>query len=169
MRSSTLLLATLLLLGCDNTTTVFDGGPGDSSTPTDSSTPVDSSTPEDADPPSDGGPSDGSMATGPEGPDVDTPFPIDRGDDPDTPGSYKGLPLRLVERGEPTIEAVDGVIGVVCVGMSNATQECSAYISALGSDLVGVNAQVEVIDCAVGGHAIEKWADPAFDPPSGSR
>lgn len=101
----------------------------------------------------------------PPGLDVSEPFPIDRGDDGvQTPGSYKGLPLRLVNNGAPTVTAVDGVIGVVCVGMSNANQECNDYIQRLASEYAGqVNPAVRVVNCAVGGHAIEKWIDPAYD------
>ena len=101
----------------------------------------------------------------PPGPDTGEPFPIDRGDDSDdTPGSYKGLPLRLTDNGQPTVAAVDGLIGVVCIGMSNSTQECSDYISKLASEFAGqANAQVVVVDCARGGNAIEKWIDPAND------
>jgi hypothetical protein len=101
----------------------------------------------------------------PPGPDVSLPFPIDRGDDGDhTPGTYKNLPLRLVEREEPTVTPVDGIIGVVCIGMSNATQECQAYKESLESVWADeVNAAIRIVDCARGGHAIERWNDPAFD------
>ena len=101
----------------------------------------------------------------PPGPDVSTPFPIDRGDDgPETPGSYKGLPLRLVARDEPAPEPVDGRIGVVCIGMSNSSQECEAWIQLLAAGSAGtVNPAVHVANCAVGGHALERWIDPAYD------
>ena len=114
-------------------------------------------------PPPDSAGDDPQPTDPPPGGDTQEPFPIDMGDAPDTPGTYKGLPLRLVDNGSPQVDPVDGVIGVVCIGMSNATQECSAYISQLGDELTGHSAQIRVIDCAVGGHAIEKWADPAFD------
>ncbi len=114
-------------------------------------------------PPDDSGDSPPPTGEPPAGGDTQEPFPLDMGDAPGTPGTYKGLPLRLVDNGSPQVTPVDGTIGVVCIGMSNATQECSAYISALGHELTGHSAQVEVVDCAVGGHAIEKWADPAFD------
>ena len=100
----------------------------------------------------------------PPGPDVAEPFPIDRGDDPGTPGSYKGLPLRLVDNGEPSVTAVDGIIGVICIGMSNGSQECEDFIEkvdGLYSDEVGPF--VRVVNCAVGGHAIERWNDPGED------
>lgn len=101
----------------------------------------------------------------PPGADVTTPYPLDRGDDgPSTPGSYKGLPLRLVDNGSPTVTPVDGVVGVVCVGMSNAAQECNAYLTAVRGSWAGeLNPQVRVANCAVGGHAVERWNDPAYD------
>jgi hypothetical protein len=101
----------------------------------------------------------------PPGPDVTEPFPIDRGDDGShTPGTYKGLWLRLVRRDPPTVTAVDGVIGLVCVGMSNASQECAAFLQRIQTGWVAeVNPAVRVVNCAVGGHAIERWNDPAFD------
>ena len=100
----------------------------------------------------------------PPGPDVQQPFPIDRGDDADTPGTYKGLWLRLVDTGEPTVTPVDGVIGVVCLGMSNAQQECGTFVQRAQGEWSGAIAPaVRVVNCAVGGHAIERWIDPAFD------
>lgn len=45
------------------------------------------------------GPGPGDDTTAPPGLDVTQPYPIDRGDDLDTPGSYKGLWLRLVDTG----------------------------------------------------------------------
>jgi len=107
------------------------------------------------------GPDDGA----PPGGDTSAPFPIDRGDDgASTPGTYKGLPLRLVDNGAPTVTPVDGVVGVVCVGMSNANQECGAFIQSVrGPWAAEVSAQVRVVNCAVGGHAVERWIDPAYD------
>jgi hypothetical protein len=101
----------------------------------------------------------------PPGADTAQPFPIDRGDDgPHTPGSYKGLPLRLADNADAVVTPVDGVIGLVCIGMSNANQECNAFIARVRGDWAGqVNAQVRVANCAVGGHAIERWVDPADD------
>ncbi len=99
------------------------------------------------------------------GADVTIPFPLDRGDDgPSTAGTYKGLPLRLVDNGSPVVSAVDGVIGVVCIGMSNANHECDAFLEAVrGAWATDVSPQVRVVNCAVGGHAIERWNDPAED------
>jgi hypothetical protein len=82
-----------------------------------------------------------------------------------TPGTYKGLWLRLADNGSPSpVTAVDGVIGVVCVGMSNARQECEAYRFGVqqfwGDEIDGA---IRVANCAVGGHAIERWIDPSFD------
>lgn len=102
---------------------------------------------------------------GPPGPDVSQPFPIDRGDDgANTPGTYKGLWLRLVDNGLPTVTAVDGVIGVVCIGMSNSNQECADFITRRNGEYASaINPAVRVVNCAVGGHAIEKWIDPSSD------
>lgn len=101
----------------------------------------------------------------PPGPDTDLPFPIDRGDDgAATPGTYKGLPLRLADNGEPSVTPVDGVIGVVCVGMSNGNQECGDFQQRLQSEFRDeVDAAVRVVNCAVGGYAIERWNDLADD------
>ena len=101
----------------------------------------------------------------PPGPNTTAPFPIDRGDDgAATPGTYKGLSLRLADNGEPVVTPVDGVIGLVCIGMSNGNQECSDFRNRVGAELAGqINPAVRVVNCAVGGHAIEKWNDPGFD------
>jgi hypothetical protein len=103
--------------------------------------------------------------TQPPGADVAQPFPIDRGDDgPHTPGTYKGLPLRLVHAAEPAITPVDGVIGLVCIGMSNSLQECAAFAQRVAGEWAGeINPHVRVANCAVGGHAIERWIDPQHD------
>lgn len=99
--------------------------------------------------------------------DTRTPWPINAGGfGPDAPTTYKGLPLQLIERASPTVTAVDGWIGVVCVGMSNANQECSRLIAATdpgGPWNAELSPAVRLVNCAVGGHAIERWNDPAYD------
>lgn len=101
----------------------------------------------------------------PPGPDTAVPFPIDRGDDgANTPGTYKGLPLRLTDSEAPLVTPMDGIIGLVCVGMSNGFQECGDFESRVRNEFAAeVNAAVQVVNCAVGGHAIERWNDPAED------
>jgi hypothetical protein len=101
----------------------------------------------------------------PPGPDVSQPFPLDRGDDgPGTPGTYKGLWLRPVDHGAPAVTGVDGIIGVVCIGMSNANQECADFITRRnGQYAAEISPAVRIVNCAVGGHAIERWIDPAYD------
>ncbi len=113
----------------------------------------------------DAGITDPDLNSPPPGLNVTQPYPIDRGDDgAQTPGSYKGLWLRLTPSLEPTITPVDGVIGVVCIGMSNSNQECADWILRLnGEYAAAVNPAVRVANCAVGGNAIERWIDPAFD------
>jgi hypothetical protein len=95
------------------------------------------------------------------------PFPIDgAGPGSGAPQTYRGLPLELVERPSPTVTAVDGVIGVVCVGMSNASQECLRLIAATtgsGPWRDDVAPNVVIVNCAVGGQAIERWNDPQYD------
>ncbi|MGE0454030.1 MAG: hypothetical protein AB7O37_18080 [Vicinamibacteria bacterium] len=96
--------------------------------------------------------------------DTASPFPLDRGGSAASPSTYKGLPLALVDNGEPSVDPVDGLIGLVCVGMSNASQECADFAQKRRSILnAEVNPEVVVVNCAVGGHAIERWIDPAFD------
>lgn len=97
--------------------------------------------------------------------DVSTPFPIDRGDNRTFFVAYQGLRLGLVDNGEPPVTPVDGIIGVVCVGMSNGNQECNDFIERLDSgEYAGqINPAVRFANCAVGSHAIERWIDPAFD------
>jgi hypothetical protein len=101
----------------------------------------------------------------PPGGDTSVPFPIDRGDDgAGTPGTYKGLVLRLTNNGAPVVTPVAGVIGVVCIGMSNGNQECSDFQNRVLTEFAAeVNDAVRVVNCAVGGHAIERWNAPAED------
>lgn len=98
--------------------------------------------------------------------DTTTPVPIDAPPSSLPPMTYKGLPLALVERRAPVVTAVDGVVGVVCIGMSNANQECGRLAAAIapGGPWAGeVTPAVRFLNCAVGGHAIERWIDPAYD------
>jgi hypothetical protein len=112
-----------------------------------------------------GGPASPLPEEQPPGDENSVPFPIDRGGDgEENRGTYKGLRLRLTDNGEPTVSAVDGLIGVVCVGMSNASQECTRFIGQVaGTWFAEVNRAVRIVNCAVGGHAIERWIDPAYD------
>lgn len=72
--------------------------------------------------------------------------------------------MRLFDNGQPAVEPVNGVIGIVCIGMSNATQECSDFIQRFPAQYASAaNPAIRIVDCAVGGHAIEKWIDPAYD------
>lgn len=97
--------------------------------------------------------------------DTSTPYPLDRGGSaPGVPATYKGLPLQLVDNGEPLVEPVDGLIGLVCIGMSNASQECADFAAKRRTALAAeINPEVVVVNCGVGGRAIEDWIDPAFD------
>ncbi|MDH5234123.1 MAG: hypothetical protein OEW77_04125 [Gemmatimonadota bacterium] len=96
--------------------------------------------------------------------DTDQPFPLDRASAAGEPATYKGLPLRLTDTGAPAVTAVDGLVGVVCVGMSNANQECADFIGRVTTEYAAaVDPSVRVVNCAVGGHAIERWIDTLYD------
>ena len=60
---------------------------------------------------------------------------------------------------------MDGVIGVVCIGMSNAFLECGDFIHKWEEGTFGrkINLQVRFVNCAVGGRAIEYWNNPEID------
>jgi hypothetical protein len=107
---------------------------------------------------------DGDIA-GAEPADTTTPVPLDAGgSEHDNATSYKGMPLALTDNGSPAVAAVDGVIGLICVGMSNGNQECSDFRERLDGEYASaVNPAVRVVNCAVGGHAIERWIDPVYD------
>ena len=90
------------------------------------------------------------------------PFPIDRGDEPGTPDFYKGLPLRLVDNGKPSVEAVDSVVGVVCIGRSFAKMETAEWKQRIGNggDLSHeVAEQVVLVNCGVSGAGLDAWTD----------
>lgn len=90
--------------------------------------------------------------------------PIDAPALPGRPATYKGLPLILTTTGTPALSPVRGVVGVVCIGMSNADEECAAYRSRVaGAWASEVNPAVRIVNCAVGGYAIERWNDTTFD------
>lgn len=98
--------------------------------------------------------------------DVATPYPLDAATTAGAPVTYKGLSLQLVQRASPVVTPVDGIIGVVCIGMSNANQECARLIAATeagGPWAAEKAATVRLVNCAVGNHAIERWIDPAYD------
>jgi hypothetical protein len=106
-------------------------------------------------------PSDGS----PPGLAVEEPFPIDRGDEGvSTPGKYKGLWLRLVDNGAPTVSADDDRIGVVCIGMTDPATECGDFIARINSHWIGeVSDDVVVMSCGRPGAGIEDWINPEND------
>ena len=97
--------------------------------------------------------------------DTSTPLAIDAAEDDSTfPKTYKGLPLALTNNGSPEVTVSDGLVGMVCIGMSNAHQECRRLIRGMEevwSDQI--DPRVRLVNCALGGHAIERWNDPDFD------
>ncbi len=93
--------------------------------------------------------------------DSETPLPLDA----NVPVAYKGLTLVMQDNGEPTVAPVDGVIGVVCIGMSNARLECNNFIGKwkAGAFADEINPQVRFVNCAAPGNGIENWNDKAYD------
>lgn len=70
--------------------------------------------------------------------------------------TYHGLPLGLVDTGAPGVTAVDGRIGVVAIGFSNARQEFDRYVQRY-RDHPDVATGVVPVNCARGGNALESW------------
>lgn len=93
------------------------------------------------------------------------PYPIHvDSNDNNAPLTYKGLDLMLTNNGSPNIISDDEIIGMVCIGMSNASQECNRYIQAITTVFIDeVSSNIKLVNCALGGHAIEKWNNPEFD------
>jgi hypothetical protein len=80
------------------------------------------------------------------------------------PTAYKGLSLSLSDNGSPDIPVDDSKIGMVCIGMSNAAQECDRYLLALENVYAAqVRPNITVVNCALASHAIERWNDPNYD------
>ncbi len=74
-------------------------------------------------------------------------------------GLYEGgntIPPSLVDSA-PAISPIDGVIGVISLGMSNTSQEWRAFMSLVGSSS-GVAGDVVLADGAVGGETMSEWA-----------
>ena len=99
--------------------------------------------------------------------DSDRPYPIFKNPDAtNAPDSYKGLQLALTDNGDPELNNTSGktLTLMVCIGMSNAYQECEKFIRGVNEAWVDqVRPEIKVVNCAKGGHAIEKWNDPAYD------
>lgn len=97
--------------------------------------------------------------------DTDTPYPIHKNSlDSQSPLTYKGLKLELTDNGEPDVSPYGGVIGMVCIGMSNAAQECDRYKLAIQNVYADeVSDNVKLINCALPSHAIERWNDSEYD------
>lgn len=97
--------------------------------------------------PSDGGP--GGMQL----------YPIDRGGEDGAPADYLGLPLGLATQSPAVITPISGRIGLVCVGMSNARQECNELLRLVEDELAdSIASEVTIVNCAVSGMGINAWA-----------
>ncbi|MEZ4700761.1 MAG: hypothetical protein R2834_10560 [Rhodothermales bacterium] len=70
--------------------------------------------------------------------------------------TYYGLKGGLVDNGTPTVETADGKIIIIAISMSNGFQEFSRFID-LYEGHPDVSDQIVLINCAVGGSALERW------------
>jgi hypothetical protein len=59
--------------------------------------------------------------------------------------------------------SADGIIGLVSISMSNATQEFSAFKKMADADRAK-SPRVTIVDCAQGGQAMAQWVDPKARP-----
>jgi hypothetical protein len=66
----------------------------------------------------------------------------------------------LDAEGKPS---ADGIIGLVSISMSNATQEFSVFKRMADADRAK-SPQVTIVDCAQGGQAMAQWVDPKARP-----
>jgi hypothetical protein len=57
----------------------------------------------------------------------------------------------------------DGLIGLISISMSNATQEFSMFKRLADND-AAKSAKVRIVDCAQGGQAMAEWASPDANP-----
>ncbi|MEM8484045.1 MAG: T9SS type A sorting domain-containing protein [Bacteroidota bacterium] len=76
--------------------------------------------------------------------------------------SYYGLHGGLVDNGTPTVTATNGKIVIVAISMSNGFQEYNRFIE-LYENHPDMADQIELVNCAVGGSAIERWIETNND------
>ena len=70
--------------------------------------------------------------------------------------TYYGLSGGLVDNGVPTVTAANNKIIIIAISMSNGFQEFSRFIE-LYKNHPDVSNQIELVNCAVGGSALERW------------
>ena len=96
---------------------------------------------------------DGSPAGSPDPVDHSEPVAIDAASPGDT---YRGLPLGLVETGAPVVTPVDGALGLLAIGMSNARMEFDRFRERYEGH-PDIAPEVRLVNCAQGGKALESW------------
>jgi hypothetical protein len=74
--------------------------------------------------------------------------------------TYHGLGASLVDTGVPTVTATDGKIVIIAISMSNGRIEFNRFIE-LYEGHQDVSTEVQLVNCAKGGNALERWLDPA--------
>lgn len=70
--------------------------------------------------------------------------------------TYYGLKGGLVDNGIPTVTATNGKIIIIAISMSNGHQEFNRFIE-LYENHPDVSGEIVLINCAVGGSALERW------------
>ena len=70
--------------------------------------------------------------------------------------TYYGLPGGLVDNGVPTVTPTNNKIIIIAISMSNGFQEFNRFIE-LYRNHPDVENQIELVNCAVGGSALERW------------
>lgn len=73
-------------------------------------------------------------------------------------GEYYGLPGGLRSNGTPTVTPTEGRIVVIAISMSNGRLEFDTFID-LYAGHADVAPQVELVNCAKGGNALERWLE----------
>ncbi len=76
--------------------------------------------------------------------------------------TYYGLHGGLVDNGEPTVTATNGKIVIIAISMSNGFQEYNRFIE-LYENHPDMAEQIHLINCAVGGSALERWLETNTD------
>lgn len=77
------------------------------------------------------------------------------------PGAtWHGYPGGLADNGTPTVTPVNGRIVIVAISMSNGFMEMNRFIERY-ADHPEVASRIGLVNCAKGGHALERWLSMA--------
>ena len=76
--------------------------------------------------------------------------------------TYYGLHGGLVDNGAPAVTATNGKIVIIAISMSNGFQEYNRFIE-LYENHPDMAEQIHLVNCAVGGSALERWLETNND------